>query len=167
MKRLLLFSIPVIIISCNKTNKKEFSDHTQTNPKTEQNYSNKLSFNDSIKQVLLDTTNTHNSPIRIISSKIFNDPYSDHKNIKITYKNVTKKDIKGIKFEWYCLNSFEKPASGKSFFVKGKSTGIVTDYLKKGKTKSKIWEDFSTDALTIPSVRAYEVIFNDGTTWKL
>lgn len=167
MNKLLLFSILLSITSCTETTKNNPTNHTQIKPKIEQNFQPEISYNDSIKQAILDTTNTHNSPVKILSSKIFNDVYSNHKSIQLTYKNISKKDIKGIKVEWYCLNAFEKPASGKHFFEKGKSNGLITDYLKKTKTASKVWEDFSTDATTVLSARAYEVVFTDGTKWNL
>jgi hypothetical protein len=56
---------------------------------------------------------------------------------------------------------------GKFFFVFGESTGSSTSFLKKQNTASEIWEDFSTDANTIISARACEVVFSNGTKWKL
>lgn len=122
---------------------------------------------DSLKKSFLDTLNTRESPVQIISSKLSNTQYSDHKNIELLYKNVSKKSIKAIKFEWYCENAFNKPANGKYYFVKGKSEGFTSMLLEPKKLRSQVWEDFSTDANTIINARAYFVLFSNGTKWDL
>jgi len=165
MKKIIISSIILILISCHKTTKKENIEKVKTHSHIEQKIGEKIK--DSIRQHFLDTINIQNSPVKIISSKLLKNAYSDHKDIQIIFKNISKKDVKAIKFEWYCENAFDKPASGKSFFIKGKSTGESTTFLKKQQTRSKIWEDFSTDANTILSARAYEVTFSNGTKWKL
>ena len=176
MKIILVSFIILTIASCDKTSKKEFQDHHKTNSQKEKkvpqlevptitNYQQTIL--DSVKQQLLDTTNIQTSPVKIISAILLTTAYSDHKDIQLIYKNVSKNNIKGIKFEWYCENAFGKPASGKSFYIKGQSTGTTTSLLQKQRTVSEIWEDFSTDADTIITVRAYEVIFSNGMKWKL
>jgi hypothetical protein len=122
---------------------------------------------DSIKKNFLNNKNENNSPIKILSSKILPNQYSNHKDIRITYKNTTKKNIKAIKLEWYCENSFEEPAHGRFFYIQGKSSEVITKLITAGKSQSQIWEDFSTDANKIVKVRAYYVMFTDGTTWEL
>lgn len=121
----------------------------------------------SIKDDFLKTKNSKNSPVKIVSSSLSRTQYSDHKDIKIVFKNSSKKDIQAIKLEWYCENSFDKPASSRYFYGKGRSTGEIVHLLKPGKIESKIWEDFSTDANRIIKVRAYYVVFTDGTKWEL
>lgn len=123
--------------------------------------------NDSIKQTFLNSKNEKDSPIKIISSRISTNEYTTHKDIKIVYKNIGKKNIKAIKMEWYCENSFDEPSHGKFFFIQGKSTANITKLLKAGTIKTQVWEDFSTDANTIIKTRAYFVMFTDGTTWQL
>lgn len=80
---------------------------------------------------------------------------------------MSKKSIKAIRFEWYCENAFDKPASGKNFFIKGQSKGYTNIFLKSNEKRYQVWEDFSTDANTIISARAYLVVFSDGTKWNL
>ncbi|MBF4467305.1 hypothetical protein [Flavobacterium sp. LC2016-12] len=171
MKTKALFLVILIATSCINKNridhfsmKKELNSH-QVN--TQIDFQSDLSPSDSIKQEFLNTQNNIGSPIKIISSKLLKNQYSDHKDIKLVYKNVSKKKIGAIRFEWYCENAFNKPASGKFFFIKGKSEGTTHLAINSRQTRSQIWESFSTDAKTIISARAYFVAFSDGTTWKL
>ncbi|MCD0471291.1 hypothetical protein [Flavobacterium sp. JAS] len=167
MKKTLLVFIILVSLSCTKKKsttqivipvKIEHQQITQNNT---------LTITDSIKKTFLDTLNIKKSPVKIISAKLSKTQYSDHKDIKLLYKNVSNKNIKAIRFEWYCENGFEKPASGRSFFIKGKAEGYTDDLLKPHQSRSQIWEDFSTDANTIISARAYYVVFSDGTKWNL
>lgn len=141
-------------------------------PKFEQHTSQDLTIKnknkkDSIKELFANNKNEYKSPIKILSSRLLPNQYSNHKDIKITYKNVTKKDIKAIKLEWYCENSFNQPAHGKFFYIQGKSTENVTELLRAGSSQSQVWEDFSTDANKIIKARAFYVMFTDNTTWEL
>lgn len=171
MKIKVLFLVIVLTASCITKNKK---DHFSMKKETKSYQVNKqidpendLSPADSIKQSFLNTTGCKESPIKIISSKLLKNQYSDHKDIELIYKNVSKKKIDAIRFEWYCENAFNKPANGKFFFIKGKSEGTTNLAINTKQTRSQIWESFSTDAKTIISARAYFVAFSDGTTWKL
>lgn len=168
MKKIILTFIIPILISC--TNKKS----NATKPILQDNTNGKITEEknekeiiDSVKHNFLDTQKTKNSPVKIISAKLLKNQYSDHKDIQLTYKNTTRKNIKAIKFEWYCENVFDKPASGQFFFVKGISRGHTDILLEPRKTTSKTWEDFSTDAHAIIAARAYLVVFTDGTQWEL
>lgn len=148
MKKSLLFLfITIFTISC----KKNISTDIKYTPENEEaKYPNPpIKNKDSIKEIFLNNKNELNSPVKILSSKLLDNQYSDHKDIQITYKNVTKKDIKAIKIEWYCENSFNKPANGKFFYIQVKSTAEITFLLKPGKTNSYIWEDFSTDVIKL------------------
>lgn len=166
-----LFLVILIATSCITKNKKhQFSMKKEINSyqvNKQIDPQNDLSPSDSTKQSFLNTKDCKESPIKIISSKLLKNQYSDHKDIKLIYKNVSKKKIGAIRFEWYCENAFNKPASGKFFFIKGKSEGYTHLAINTRQTRSQIWEGFSTDAKTIISARAYFVTFSDGTTWKL
>lgn len=170
MKKVLILLFILILISCtNKDQKKlpkdNYSGDTITNKSTKQEDEKKAI--DSIKNDFLNTKINSETPVKIISSKLIKNQYSDHKDIQLVYKNLTQKKIKAIKFEWYCENAFDKPASGQFFFVKGIASGHTDILLRPGKIHSKIWEDFSTDAYKIIAVRAYFVVFSDGTKWEL
>jgi len=167
MKKILLF-ITITLLSCTnkKSNKTEpiIPDNSLIK-NTEEKKEKEII--DSVKHNFLDIQKTKNSPVKIISAKLLKNQYSDHKDIKLIYKNTTRKNIKAIKFEWYCENAFDKPASGQFFFVKGITRGHTDNLLNSKTVESKIWEDFSTDAYTIIAARAYYVVFTDGTKWKL
>jgi len=167
MKKILLF-ITITLLSCTnkKSNKTEpiIPDNSLIK-NTEEKKEKEII--DSVKHNFLDVQKTKNSPVKILSAKLLKNQYSDHKDIQLTYKNITQKNIKAIKFEWYCENVFDKPASGQFFFVKGITRGHTDILLKSRKVESKIWEDFSTDAYTIIAARAYYVVFADGTKWEL
>lgn len=107
------------------------------------------------------------SPIKISSIRISENQYSDHKDIRFTYKNLGKKSIKAIKFEWYCVNSFEEPAAnGRNFYAEGRFTLNVVTLIKSGHSKTEYWEDFSTDADKVVKIRAYYIVYTDGSKWR-
>lgn len=166
-----LILVILIATSCTTKNKKDhFSMKKETNSyqiNKQVDPENNLSQSDSIKQSFLNTAGCNESPVKIISSKLLKNQYSDHKDIELIYKNISKKKIGAIRFEWYCENAFNKPANGKFFFIKGKCEGYTNLAINTKQTRSQIWESFSTDAKTIISARAYFVAFSDGTTWKL
>lgn len=170
MKKKALTFIILILVLISCTNKKKnqtepiVQDNNQIKNTTEKNEKEII---DSVKHNFLNIQKSKNSPVKVISSKLLKNQYSDHKDIQLTYKNTTRKNIKAIKFEWYCENVFDKPASGQFFFVKGISRGHTDILLKPKKLDSKIWEDFSTDAHTIIAARAYYVVFADGSKWEL
>lgn len=171
MKTKVIFLVIVIATSCINKNKidhvsiKKDVNHQQANNQID--IANSLSPSDSIKQRFLNPIESKESPVKILSSKLSKNQYSDHKDIELVYKNVSKKKIGAIRFEWYCENAFNKPANGKFFFIKGKSEGYTNLPINSKQTKTQIWEGFSTDAKTIISARAYFVAFSDGTSWKL
>lgn len=168
MKKIILPLIILILFSCTNKKNNITEPLKQENNLIKDTIENKeKEIIDSVKHSFLDTQKTKNSPVRIIAATLLKNQYSDHKDIQLTYKNTTKKDIQAIKFEWYCENVFDKPASGQFFFVKGIARGHTDILLRPKKTDSKIWEDFSTDAYTIIAARAYYVVFADGTKWEL
>lgn len=170
MKTKALFLVILIATSCINKNKKVHLTMKEVNSRqltTQVDSVNDLLPSDSIKQSFLNKQNSKGSPIKILSSKLLKNQYSEHKDIELVYKNVSRKKIGAIRFEWYCENAFNKPASGKFFFIKGKSEGYTNLPINTKQTKTQIWEGFSTDAKTIISARAYFVAFSDGTTWKL
>lgn len=170
MKKITLAFITLTLFSCTnkKSNRTEpiIQDNNIIKNTGEKNEKEKEII-DSVKHKFLDIQKIRNSPVKIISATLLKNQYSDHKDIKLIYKNTTRKNIKAIKFEWYCENVFDKPASGQFFFVKGISRGHTEILLKSKKIDSKIWEDFSTDAHTIIAARAYYVVFADGSKWEL
>ena len=85
----------------------------------------------------------------------------------MTFKNVTKKDIQAIKFQWYTENALGEPSNLRSsFYLRGESCGLYTEFFKKKGTSTVIFEEFSSDAKRIIGAQAYEVVFSDGTKWN-
>lgn len=166
---LLLFTLTIIASACQKKTSKNIAFTKLPIPQTtfEDSITKTKKLRDSIKQTFLNNKKELHSPVKIVSARLLPNQYSDHKDIRITYKNTTKKNIQAIKLEWYCENSFYEPAHGKFFYIQGKSTGIITKLVKSGTSHSQLWEDFSTDANKIIKARAYYVMFTDGTIWQL
>ncbi|HEU0126502.1 hypothetical protein [Flavobacterium sp.] len=124
--------------------------------------------NTELQDSLTTTKNTlQTSPIKITKATLLKNNYSDHKDITITFKNLGKKTIKAIKFEWFCSNSFDEPANGRYFYGKGRFTENSIHLLKPKQSKTEFWEDFSTDADKIIEIRPYYIVFTDGTKWEL
>lgn len=164
---ILLFSIVLIVSGCSRTKHKNIAQSKPVYVEIKNNYQPEDDKKSSLKDDFLNNKNSKSSPITIVDSRLSRSQYSDHKDIKVVFKNSSKKNIQAIKLEWYCENSFDEPANGRYFYGKGRSTGEIARLLKPGRVNSKIWEDFSTDANRIIKVRAYYVVFTDGTKWEL
>ena len=120
------------------------------------------------KQSLLwDTVGIDQSGLEIVSAEfVKTSEYSNYKSVKISYKNVTDKDIKAIRFKWYGLNAFDEPADCGNSSNEGFGSGYMDDGLKAGKTTSGTWSISSRDGDRIIKAWPYEVVFKDGTKWK-
>ncbi len=117
-----------------------------------------------------DTVGVSQAPVKIISAKPVTQDYSNYKDIRITYKNVSNKTITGIKFRWYGLNAFNDPANmGNSADILGHGigSGFTDDKLRPGKTTSGRWNILSQDLKKVVTAWPFEIAFNDGTKWLL
>lgn len=122
---------------------------------------------DTMKCKYEDKSILDDAPVKITSSVLLNNEYSSFKDIRLTFKNSTKKDIQAIKFQWYTLNALAEPSNLKSsFYLRGESCGLYTELLKAKKTSTVLFEEFSSDAKRIIAARPYEVVFSDGTKWN-
>ena len=169
MKFMFLVILMVLFYSCNKKNSSK-ENSSKKNDLKQLKFISRNPFLDRYKNgsMKVDTTSTsaEELPVEIIKAEIHKNEYSDHKNIHVIFKNSSTKSIKAIKFEWFCLNSFDKPASTHYFFIKGKFKEKHTALIQPGKTEEVIWEDFSTDANSISFIRAYLVVYVDGSKWE-
>ncbi|WP_433833014.1 hypothetical protein [Flavobacterium anhuiense] len=159
------FFLITIVLFVNCSNPKKADDNLITNKnKTShtQKDSNFLNQNDSTKKSTLSNTD-----IKILKATIVKNPYSEHKDIQIVFKNRSKKTIKAIKFEWSCINSFDEPANGKYFYAEGKYREKSVRLIKPKEIQTQLWEDFSTDANKITQIQATYIVYMDGTKWKL
>lgn len=162
MKKTIILFFIILFVSCSKSKPENniLSDEIIKNNHSAIAQNNTLKVRkDSLKK------SNEKSPIIITSAKLFKNQYSDHKDIKIAFKNTGKKSIKAIKFEWFCSNSFEEPANGRYFYGEGRFKERYVKLIKPGETKTEYWEDFSTDANKINKIRAYYIVYTDGTKW--
>jgi hypothetical protein len=102
------------------------------------------------------------SGIDVLGVKFINDnDYSDYKNIKITYKNSTGKDISAISFRWYDLKDvFDEDVE--AILSKG---GYDDEGLRNGKTTSGTWE-LKEPKVKSGKVYVDKIMFSDGTKWE-
>ena len=149
---LFLFIVTLIFFGCEK----------EKSPEEQAEFNREVSnlLKSTLKEVYLDTTGIANSPIKVISSKIIKEDYSNYRNIRLTYKNVSKKTVEAIRFQWYVENAFGELAD------EGKGYGFTEERLKPNRTNSSVWKMLSRDAKKIIMARAYEIVFTDGTKWK-
>lgn len=169
MKNLLLFAL-LIFCSCKKEinydERNKFLIDSLNIVKLSKVRTDSV-IHDFAKNKILDTTGMKDCPVQIIKSKLVKEEYTNYKNIFIKYKNISKKTIQGIRFEWYGENSFNEPAEMGNSMLLGSGGGFSEDILKPNSINSGTWSIYSKDAKTIISARAYEVAYTDGTIWKL
>ncbi|MCD0467185.1 hypothetical protein [Flavobacterium sp. ENC] len=167
MKRIIVVLI-VIVLSCQKKKEKSSGYVRATLTDTAMNVYSPQSSYEMVKTKYLKNDSLSDYPVKIISTKLFKNQYSTFKNIRLTFKNVSRKNIHAIKFQWYTENALAEPSNLRSFFNRGESSGLYTaDLLKPGKTSSVIFEEFSSDAKRVIAARPYEVVFSDGTKWYI
>ncbi len=119
------------------------------------------------KSALIDTIGLFTSPIKVIKYKLYQEEYSNYKNISLTYKNVSKKRIEAIRFRWYGIDAFGEPADMGYGIVEGFGGGFDDDALGAGKARTGSWEILSSRAKKIILAWPIEVIFSDGTKWDI
>ncbi|MCR4032261.1 MULTISPECIES: hypothetical protein [Flavobacterium] len=161
---IILFSTVLLFLKCGRPtepkNKHHHSEFTKPTPLI-------LTSSESIDSLTMQKKILQISPIKITKATLLKNSYSDHKDIQITFKNLGKKNIKAIRFEWFCTNSFDEPANGRYFYGEGRFTENSIHLLKPNQSKTEFWEDFSTDADKIIEIRPYYIVFTDGTKWEL
>lgn len=120
-----------------------------------------------IKDALFDTAGLSQAPVKVLTAKLVAREYSNSKDIRLTWKNVSDKHVAAIRFKWYGLNAFGEPADmGASGVLKGMGTGYVDRRLNPGNSDSGEWDIMSNDGKKIILAWPYEVAFEDGTQWK-
>lgn len=177
MKKLFLFFILFSLLnltSCEKMeNPSTNSEKKVSDAKIEADVNRTLdSIDNAVKNEMFEdaqkpATNDKTTPVEVVNSRLVKMEYSNHKNIELKYKNISNKTIQAIKFEWFGKNAFGEPADMGNPISSGQGGGFTDETLKPGKAKYGTWEIFSADAKTITTVRATEVVFNDGTKWTI
>ena len=158
----------LLLIACNTANKK--TDAKERTPEEQAIFDRKLdSMTNDIKKDLnesmSDTTGIHKAPVQVIKARFIEQEYSNYKDMQLTYKNVSGKDIEAIRFKWTGVNAFGEPADlGATFGDIG--AGFTDNRLRAGRTTSSIWTILSRDGKKVTKAWAYEVVFVDGTKWE-
>ena len=120
------------------------------------------------KSALFDTAGLHTSPVKVTKSYLYQEEYSNYKNISLTYKNNSRKKIEAIKFRWYGEDAFGEPADMGSYGItEGFGGGFTDDALGVGKVRTSSWEILSSRAKKIILAWPTEVIFSDGIKWDI
>lgn len=120
-----------------------------------------------IDEVFGDTLGLYQSPINVKSFKIIKSESGNYRNVKLTYKNNSMKTVTAIKFRWKGLNAFDEPADLGSAFADGYGSGFTDVILKQGKSQTSVWPVLSRDAKELTLAWVTEVVYEDGSKWKL
>lgn len=120
-----------------------------------------------IRDALLDTTGISAAPVRVLSARLVTQEYSNYKDIRLTWKNVSTKKIAAVRFKWYGTNAFGEPADMGTSLYEGFGSGFSDDPLSPGRTDSGEWSIMSRDGKKVVAAWPYEVAFEDGTKWEL
>lgn len=110
-----------------------------------------------------DTLGISSSPVKVISARPVKEEYSSYKDISVTYKNVSGKNISAIRFKWYGINAFNEPAEMGG--MDGFGSGFTDSKLRAGKSETSEWSILSKDLKKVIKAWAYEVVFEDGSKW--
>ncbi len=165
-KNILLLGVTVFaMFSCEK--KKEVSPEIELQARAMADSVVASAMAESIEKESKDSTKMKNSPIQVLNSRLVTKEYSNYKDIELKYKNVSDKTVTAIRFEWYGKNAFGEPADMGDYGNTGRGGGFTDETLKPNKTGYGTWDISSQDGKTITMARAYEVVFSDGTKWKL
>ncbi len=117
--------------------------------------------------ILRDTLSLEDAPVKVISARPVEKEYSNYKDIRLSYKNVSGKNITAIRFRWYGINAFNEPADMGTSLIEGLGSGFTDDLLRAGRTTSGQWGILSGNLKKVIKAWPYEVAFEDGTKWAL
>ncbi|AMR34226.1 hypothetical protein A0256_23630 [Mucilaginibacter sp. PAMC 26640] len=123
--------------------------------------------NQNIAKAAFDTVGLHSAPVKVLQAKIVKEEYSNYRSVFLKYKNISKKTVSGIKFQWYGTNAFNEPADLGSTYAAGFGGGFTDDPLRPGRSEGSTWNVLSRDAKKLKLAWPIEVSFSDGTSWKL
>jgi hypothetical protein len=132
----------------------------------EQRYKDSLMKNIMQNAVFGDTSNLYSAPVIVTKATLVKQEYSNYKDVSLTYKNISGKKIEAIKFKWYGVDAFGEAADMGSTF-EGIGGGFDDDGLRAGAIKTGQWSVMSSRGKKITKACPYEVVFADGTKWKV
>lgn len=160
----LLLLIPVL--SCQQYPPSKQTSADSTTLVAAMDTEGKSDSNDELEKVMFDTVGLSAAPVKIILAKLVKKEYSNYRDIRLSYQNVSDKTITAIRFQWYGTNAFGEPAEMGGSIVRGFGGGFTDDILKAGRKDDGEWSISSRDAKKVELAWPTEVVFSDGTKWK-
>lgn len=103
------------------------------------------------------------SPISIEKSSVTRDMIGTPE-ANVTLKNISKKEIDGVKARIKTFNNFDEPVNG--FLDDNTFEAISQDKIQPGKTNDSTWTLYNFDGTSKIKVEIYHVHFTDGTAWE-
>jgi len=172
MKNILLFLGTILVISCQNKPVDETSKLiAETNRFIDSMEIARMSdsiMKASLRNALFDTAGLYLAPVKVLSAKLVSREYSNRKDIRLSWQNVSNKKIDAIKFKWYGLDAFNEPADmGTASIVEGFGGGFTDRSISPGKKDAGTWEIMSGNGKKVVLAWPYEVAFADGTKWKI
>lgn len=95
-------------------------------------------------------------PVVVLKATVGRGDYGIGTEVRISYKNVSAKDLDALKFYYFCTNNFGDPV--------GTGRLIAQDKIKAGKADSGTWSIYK-DTCTKVKVTVTDVHFTDDTNW--
>nr|WP_068890373.1 hypothetical protein [Pedobacter panaciterrae] len=173
MKKFALSLISYVLISCNvKPVQTEAEKNAQLDSFSMEKYGKtseeriKDMTNEVIDKAFFDTSGLSKSPVKVTRAILFKKEYSSYRDIRLTYKNISRKPVAGIKFRWRGINAFGDPAD-MGGTQEGYGGGFTDDVLKPGKTETGEWSILSRDGKKVVLAWPIEIAFTDGSKWEL
>ena len=171
IKLLFIIVIPLLFSSCsNSSSSSTINDTDSINGMTvaewKKNYVDSLT-NKMTHDAMFDTAGLYLAPIKVTKAYLYEKEYSNYRDISVTYKNVSSKKIDAVRLRWYGVNAFGDPADMGTSFQQGFGGGFDDDPLGPGKSRTASWSILSRDGKKVVLAWPIEVVFTDGTKWKL
>lgn len=166
MKIMLHVLILIIILSCKE------EPHIKT-PEEQKRYDSiykaiKKESDDHMVSLLTDTTGVWESPIQVLSYKITKDEYASFKQVELTVKNISDKNVDAVRFKWFGFDAFGDPATGMGHpFEDGYGGGYSDETIKPGNVETYTWRTTSTNLKKLKNAWPVEVVYEDGSKWEL
>jgi hypothetical protein len=121
-----------------------------------------------IRNINWDTIGLKDAPIQVLKATFFTKEYSNYKDIRIHFKNVSNKKINAIRFRWYGENAFGEPAdmgTGEIFGEDGFGAGYDDTPIKPNQSRTSEWSILSRNGKKVVKAWPTEVVFEDGSKW--
>lgn len=102
-------------------------------------------------------------PVEVVKSSVTRDSIGTPE-ANVTFKNISKKEIDGIKARIKTFNNFDEPVNG--FLSDNTFEGISQDKVAPGKSNDVVWTLYNFDGASKIKVEVYHIHFSDGTVWE-